>query len=91
MPWDSITKCQKLGSLEVEVKSLSRVQLFDPKDCSLPGSSVQGIFQARVLEWVAIPFSGVSSQPRDRTQVSRIVSKMLYHLSHQESQRLGSL
>ena len=39
--------------------------LFDPVDCSLPGSSVRGIFQARVLEWVAISFSRGSSQPRD--------------------------
>ena len=44
--------------------------LCDPMDCSLPGSSVHGIFQARVLEWVAISFSRGSSQPRDQTQVS---------------------
>ena len=44
--------------------------LCDPMDCSLPGSSVHRIFQARVLEWVAISFSRGSSQPRDRTQVS---------------------
>ena len=37
----------------------------DPVDCSLPGSSVHGIFQARVLQWVAISFSTGSSQPRD--------------------------
>ena len=36
------------------VKSLSRARLSDPMDCSLPGSSVHGIFQARVLEWGAI-------------------------------------
>ena len=47
------------------------VTLSDPMDCSLPGSSAHGIFQARVLEWVAISFSRGSSQPRDRTQVSR--------------------
>ena len=41
-------------------------------DCNLPGSSLHGILQARVLEWVAISFSRGSSQPRDRTQVSRI-------------------
>ena len=40
-----------------EVKSLSRVQLCDLMDCSLPGSSILGIFQARVLEWFAISFS----------------------------------
>ena len=39
----------------------------DPMDCSTPGSSVYGIFQARILEWVAISFSGGSSWPRDQT------------------------
>ena len=46
--------------------------LWDPMGCSLPGSSVHGILQARILEWVAISFSRGSSRPRDRTQVSRI-------------------
>ena len=45
--------------------------LRDPMDCSLPGSSVHGIFQA-VLEWVAISFSRGSSQPRDGTLVSHV-------------------
>ena len=49
--------------------------LCDPVDCSLPGSSVPGIFQATVLEWIAISFSRVSSQPKDRTRVSRIVDR----------------
>ena len=44
--------------------------LCDPMDCSPPGSSICGILQARILEWVAIPFSRGSSQPRDRTLVS---------------------
>ena len=44
--------------------------LSDSMDCSLPGSSVQGILQARILEWVTIPFSRVSSWPRDQTLVS---------------------
>ena len=44
-------------------------------DCSLPGFSVHGIFQARVLEWVAISFSRGSSWPRDRTQVSYIADR----------------
>ena len=52
---------------------LSHVRLFcDPMDCSPPGSSVQGITQARVLEWVAISFSRVSSWPRDGIWVSCI-------------------
>ena len=40
--------------------------------CSLPGSSVRGIYQARILEWVAVPFSRRSSQPRNQTRVSFI-------------------
>ena len=48
----------------------SCLTLCDPMDCSLPGSSVHGIFQARVLEWAAISFSRGSCQPRDHTQVS---------------------
>jgi len=39
-------------------------------DCSLPGSSVHGILQARILEWVALAFSRVYSRPRDQIQVS---------------------
>ena len=46
--------------------------LCDPMDYSPPGSSVHGILQARILEWVAVPFSRGSSQPRDQTQVSFI-------------------
>ena len=41
-----------------------------PLDCSLPSSSVHGVFQTRTLEWVAIPFSSRSSWPRDQTRVS---------------------
>ena len=46
--------------------------LCNPVDCSPPGSSVHGILQARILEWVAIPFSRGFSQPRNRTLVSCI-------------------
>ena len=49
--------------------------LCDPMDCSLSGSSIHGIFQARVLEWAAISFSRGSSRPRDWTWVSRIVGR----------------
>ena len=51
----------------------SCLTLCNPMDCSLPGSSVHGIFQARVLEWVAISFSRGSSWSRDWTQPSRII------------------
>ena len=44
-------------------------------DCSPPGSSVHGILQARILEWVTIPFSRDSSQPRDQTHVSCIAGR----------------
>ena len=46
--------------------------LCDPLDCSPPGSSLHGILQVRILEWVAMPSSRGSSQPRDWTQVSCI-------------------
>ena len=49
--------------------------LCDPMDCSPPGFSIHGIFQAWVLEWVAISFSRGSSWPRDWTQVSRIAGR----------------
>ena len=59
--------------------------MLDPMDCSLPGSSAHGLLQARVLEWVVMPFSRGSSQPRDRTHVSYISCigrRVLYHEQH---------
>ena len=56
--------------------------LCDPIDYRLPGPSVHGIFQARILNWVAISFSSRSSWPRDWTWVSCIVGRWLYCLSH---------
>ena len=53
----------------------SCVTLCDPVDYGLPGSSVHGIFQARILEWVAISFSRRSSWPRNWTRVSHIVGR----------------
>jgi len=52
------------GGSESEVAQ-SCLTLCNPVNCSLPGSSVHGILQARVLEWVAISFSRGSSRPRD--------------------------
>ena len=80
-PWDSpgkntgvgchfLLQCRKVKS-EREVTQ-SCPTLRDPMDCSLPGSSVHGIFQARILERFAIPFSRGSSQPKDQNQVSCI-------------------
>ena len=58
---------------------LRHVWLCNPMDCSPPGSPVHGIFQARILEWVAISSSRGSSQPRDWTHVSCIGRWILYH------------
>ena len=63
----------------------SRVWLCDSMDCSLQGSSVHGILQARILEWVAIPSSRGSSQPRDQSHISFlscIGRQVLYHWCH---------
>ena len=63
-----LSEWEKIIANESEVDQ-SCPTLCDPMDCSLQGSPVYGIFQARVLEWVAISFSRGSSQPRDQTQV----------------------
>ena len=62
-------------SLYVEVAQ-SCPTLCDPMDCSLPGSSVHGILRARILEWVAMPSSRESFQPRDWTWVSCIEGRL---------------
>ena len=54
-------------------------------DCSPPGSTVQWIFQARILQWVAISFSRGSSQPRDPTCISCINMWILYHWATTET------
>ena len=63
--------------------------LCDPTDCSLPGSSVCGMFQARILEWVAIFFSRGSSWPRDRTQ-GLLYCRLIPYLIHQGSPTLST-
>ena len=72
----SWAQCEKkcIGR-KVKWKLLSRVWLCNPMDCSPPGCSVHEILQARILEWVAIPFSRGSSQPRDWTQVFHIAGR----------------
>ena len=71
-----LDRCEHLNSLaKWSEVAQSYPTLCDPMDCSLLRSSVHGIFQARVLEWVAISFSRGSSWPRDRTQVSRTVGR----------------
>ena len=70
----SITSCIQMSEWVSEVAQ-SCPTLCDPVDCSPPDSSIHGILQARILEWVAIFFSRESSQPRDRTQVSHIAGR----------------
>ena len=65
---------EHLTYIEVQVAQLCPT-LCGPMDCSVPGSSVHGILQARILEWVAVPFSRGSSQPRDWIQVSCIACR----------------
>ena len=67
-----------------ELVTQSCLTLCDPVDCSPPGSSVHGILQARILEWVAISFSRGSFQPRDWTHLPHF-RESFYQLSHQGS------
>ena len=60
--------------------------LYNPMDCSPPGSTVREILQARILEWVAISYSRGSSQPRDETRVSCIGRQILYYHATWEAQ-----
>ena len=74
MKWlDSIA-----DSMDMKVKSVSRSVMSDslqPMGCSLPSSSVHEILQARILEWVAMPFSRASARSRDQIWVSRIAGR----------------
>ena len=70
---------------ESEVTQLC-LTLWYPMDCSLPGFSIHGIFQARVLKWVAISFSRGSSRPRDRTWVSHIAGRFFTVWATRKSQ-----
>ena len=78
--WRNHTGCYNTQS-ESDVAQ-SCPTLCDPLDCSPPGSSVHGILQARILEWVVTSSSRGSSQPRDQTHVSCVACIgrwMLYH------------
>ena len=94
-------KCSRTGNLDFDLvygggivsrlaaaatkPLLSYPTLCDPVDGSPPGSSVPGILQARILEWVAISFSRGSSQPRGQTHVSWNGRKVLYHWATREA------
>ena len=74
--------------LKQKCQSCAHAQSFptlcDPMDCSPPGSSVHGIFQARILEWVAISSSRGSSRPRDQTRAACVscIARWTLLLSH---------
>ena len=72
--WEEDHFLRQAQESESEVTQLCPT-LCDPMDCSLQVPVVHWIFQARVLEWVAISFSRGSSQPRDRTWVSHIAGR----------------
>ena len=67
----------------------SCLTLCNPIDCSLLGSSVHGISQAKILEWVAIPFSRGPSQPKDQTLISCLGRQILYHWATLEAHTLS--
>ena len=71
----SFQVCSQVNQLCVFISHSVVSDSLQPMDCSPPDPSVHGIFQARILEWVAISFSRESSQPRDRTQVSHIAGR----------------
>ena len=62
-----------------------KLYLCNPVDCSQPGFSFHGIFQARILEWAAVSFSRETSPPRDQTCVSCIGMWVLYHWATREA------
>ena len=98
-PWDSpgkntgvgchfLLRCMKVKS-ESEVAQ-SCPTLRDPMDCSPPGSSVHGILQARILEWVAMHCSRGSSRPRDRTHVSALAGRLFTTVPSGNPIKLGN-
>ena len=80
-----LCECGGFGCLCVCSFAPSCLTLCDPMDCSLPGSSDHGILQARILEWIVIPLSRGSSQPRDRTQVSCITGRFFTNSAIREA------
>ena len=84
--WKYFDLCYELKCVCVCAKSLqSCPSLCDPMDYNMPSSSVHGIVQGRILEWVAMPSSRGASQPRDGTRVSYmfcIGRQVLHHQCH---------
>ena len=89
-PWNPSELSHGLYSLEVKWSEVAQLclTLCNPVDCGLPGSSIHGILHAGILEWIAISFSRGSSQPRDRTWVSRITGRRFTVWATREAQGL---
>ena len=83
------SRTPQFGGQWVVVTQLCLI-LCDPVDWTLPGSSVHGILWARILEWVVMPSSRGSSQPGDRTQVSRIAGRLFTVWATQEAPKCSS-
>ena len=76
LPLNIYTNCVwRMWKRERERVTQSCLTLCDPMDCSPPGSSAHGILQARILEWVTIPFFRGSSWPKDQTCISCIAGR----------------
>ena len=83
-----LLQCMKVKS-ESEVTQ-SCLTLHDPRDCSPPGSSIHGIFQAKVLEWVAISFSSLVNRKGEKTQSKEVAREIFsFILSPVRSHRVG--
>ena len=80
-----VVKYDVVALLKWKWKLLSHVRLCDPMDYT-----VRGILQARILEWVAFPFSRGSSQPRDQTQVSCTAGEFFTSWATREAQEYWS-
>ena len=84
LEWSSLVPVPKAKSSEIMNPTLFTLSYHDPIDYT-----VHGILQARILEWVAIPFSRGSSQPRDQTQVSHTTGGFFTSWATREAQRGG--
>ena len=89
-PWDSpgkntgvgchfLLQCRKVKSESKDAQSYPT--LSDPMDCNLPGSSVHGIFQARVLEWGAIAFSDIMIKDQYKRRILHLAARMKTDIS----------
>ena len=91
----SLNQVAKVLEFQLQLQSFQRIgegevtqscpTLCNPMDSSPSGSSIHGVFQTRILEWVAISFSRGSSWPRDRTSVSHIADRLLTNWANRES------